>query len=233
MQAKPAFEVQSLVTDAELVKKRRAQIIAAAVDLFAHQGYYKTTIQDVAKKAGVSAGLIYQYVRDKEDVLLLSVLDVLDSYKQEIPAATQGLTDPLERFKAAIYAYCRVVDQRREATVLAYRSTKSLSPERRQLIMASEIETNALIAQCLKDGIKAGLFRDVDPDLATYHFVSLAHSWALKHWRIKQTAGFERYVEEGFDFLVHALLTDKGWQHYKKLQTEKDGKERKKSSKAR
>ncbi|CAA6604504.1 Transcriptional regulator [Rhodospirillaceae bacterium LM-1] len=233
MLAKPAFEVQSLVTDAELVKKRRAQIIAAAVDLFAHQGYYKTTIQDVAKRAGVSAGLIYQYVRDKEDVLLLSVLDVLESYKQEIPAAIAGLTDPLERFRAAIMAYCRVVDQRREATVLAYRSTKSLSSERRQLIMASEIETNALIAKCIQDGIDAGLFRDVDAALATDHFVSLAHSWALKHWRIKPVAGFERYVEEGFDFLVHALLTEKGWKHYRKLQAEKDGKEKKKPSKAR
>jgi AcrR family transcriptional regulator len=233
MQAKPAFEVQSLVTDAELVKKRRAQIIAAAVDLFAHQGYYKTTIQDVAKKAGVSAGLIYQYVRDKEDVLLLSVLDVLDSYKQEIPAAIEGLSDPLERFRAAIYAYCRVVDQRREATVLAYRSTKSLSPERRQLVMASEIETNALIALCLRECTSAGLFRAVDADLVTYHFVSLAHNWALKHWRIKQIAGFDRYVDEGFDFLIHALLTEKGWKHYKKMQTEKGEKDRKKTGKAR
>jgi AcrR family transcriptional regulator len=233
MSAKPAFEVQSLVTDAELVKKRRSQIIAAAVDLFAHQGYYKTTIQDVAKKAGVSAGLIYQYVRDKEDVLLLSVLDVLDSYKQEIPAAIEGLSDPLERFRAAIYAYCRVVDQRREATVLAYRSTKSLNAERRQLVMASEIETNALIALCLRECISAGLFRAIDADLVTYHFVSLAHSWALKHWRIKQIAGFERYVDEGFDFLIHALLTEKGWKHYKKLQAEKGGKEKKKTAKAR
>ncbi|MBF0167760.1 MAG: TetR/AcrR family transcriptional regulator [Alphaproteobacteria bacterium] len=210
MPAKPAFEVQSLVTDAVLVQKRRAQIIAAAVDLFSRQGYYKTTIQDVAKKAGVSAGLIYQYVRDKEDVLLLSVLDVLESYKQEIPTAIQGLTDPLERFQAAIYAYCRVVDQRREATVLAYRSTKSLSHERRQLIMACEIETNALIAQCLRDCIEAGLFRQVDVDLVTYHFVSLAHSWALKYWRLSQITNFERYVREGFDFLVQGLLTDKG-----------------------
>ena len=217
MAAKPAFEVQSLVTDAALVQKRRAQIIAAAVDLFAHRGYFKTTIQDVAKKAGVSAGLIYQYVRDKEDVLLLSVLDVLESYKQEIPAATAGLTDPLERFQAAIHAYCKVVDGQREATVLAYRSTKSLSPERRQLIMASEIETNAMIAQCLKDGIKAGLFRDVDVELVTYHFVALAHNWALKHWRLKQITDFERYVREGFDFLLNGLLTDKGWKHYKKL----------------
>ena len=51
----------------------------------------------MAKKAGVSAGLIYQYVSDKEDVLLLVLLSVLDSYKQEIPAALEGLTDPLER----------------------------------------------------------------------------------------------------------------------------------------
>ena len=73
------IDVKSQVMDEKLVKQRRAQIVAGAVQLFSKQGYYKTTVQDVAKWAGVSPGLIYQYVRDKEDLLLLSILDVLES----------------------------------------------------------------------------------------------------------------------------------------------------------
>jgi AcrR family transcriptional regulator len=210
-------DVKSQVSDEALVAKRRGQIIAAAVELFSHQGFYRTTIQDVAKKAGVSAGLIYQYVSDKEDVLLLALLSVLESYKQEIPAALAGLSDPLERFVAAIRAYCRVVDQRREATVLAYRSTKSLPDERRQLIKDCEIETNGMIAACLADCIKAGLMRDVNVELVTYQLVTFAHSWALKHWRLKDLCDLEQYVAEGLDFFAQALLTPKGRRHWEKL----------------
>ncbi|MDO8605213.1 MAG: TetR/AcrR family transcriptional regulator [Phaeospirillum sp.] len=214
-----AHDVKSQVADEALVHRRRAQIIAAAVELFAHQGFYRTTIQDVAKKAGVSAGLIYQYVTDKEDVLLLVLLSVLDSYKQEIPAALAGLTDPLERFWAAVGAYCRVVDQRREATVLAYRSTKSLPDDRRELIKASEIETNGMIAACLRDCIKAGLMREVNAELVAYQLVTFAHSWALKHWRLKELCTLEEYIAQGFDFFAQALLTPKGRRHQQKIQT--------------
>ncbi len=212
-----APEVTSQVTDEALVQRRRAQFVAAAVELFSSQGYYRTTIQDIARKAGVSSGLIYQYVRDKEDVLLLSLLSVLDSYKQEIPQALAGLTDPLERCCVAIDAYCRVVDQRREATVLAYRSTKSLSADRRALIKVSELESNDLIAACLRDCIAKGVFREVNVELVTYQLVTFAHTWALKHWRLKELSTLDGYIEQGIDFFTQALLTPKGWRQYRKL----------------
>ena len=210
-------DIKSRVTDEALVQKRRSQIIAAAVELFAHRGYYRTTILDVARKAGVSSGLIYQYVSDKDDVLLLALLTVLERYRLEIPAALEGLTDPLARWRAAIHAYCRVVDQHREATVLAYRSTKTLPPDRRHVIKQSEIETNALIADCLRECVAEGLFRPIQVDLVTYQLVTFAHTWALKNWRLRKICTLDEYVEQGFDFFAHALLTAKGWRQYRKL----------------
>lgn len=212
-------EVISRVADEALVQRRRDQIVAAAVELFSTQGYYRTTIQDVARKAGVSSGLIYQYVRDKEDVLLLSLLSVLDSYKREIPAALAGLTDPLERCRAAIGAYCRVIDQRRDAAVLAYRSSKSLPEKRRALIKSSELETNELIAACLRECIAGGLFRPINVDLVAYQLVMFAHTWALKHWRLRELCSLDEYIKEGFEFFAQALLTPKGWRHYRKFRT--------------
>jgi len=38
------------------------------VELYGKQGYHVTTIKEVAQRAKVSVGLIYQYVQDKEDV---------------------------------------------------------------------------------------------------------------------------------------------------------------------
>ena len=215
--------VKSRVTDEVLVHRRRSQIIAAAVELFSRKGYYRTTILDVARKAGVSSGLIYQYVSDKDDVLLLALLSVLDLYRQEIPVALQGLADPLERWRAAIDTYCRVVDRHREGTVLAYRSTKSLPEHRRQVIKDSEIETNALVAGCLRDCIDKGLFRPVNVDVVTYQLVTFAHAWALKHWRLKELCTLDEYVSQGLDLFAHALLTPKGWRHHRKLLAAQQG----------
>ena len=210
-------QVQSQALDPELVKLRRMQIVEAAIKLFADQGYYKTTVQDVARKAKISTGLIYHYARTKEDILLLSLLSVLESYKQELPPAIAQSKHPLERLFNGLAAYCRVIDASKQATVLAYRSTKSLPKHQRELVMQSEIETNAMIEACLSDCVKAGLFREVDLGLTAYHFVNYAHAWALKYWRLRNLTTHEAYIREGFEFFVHALATPKGWRMYQRM----------------
>lgn len=209
--------VLSHALDPELVKLRRKQIVEAAIKLFADQGYYKTTVQDIARKAKISTGLIYHYASTKEDILLLSLLSVLESYKRELPPAIERSKHPLERLFNGLAAYCRVVDASKQATVLAYRSTKSLPKHQRKLVMQSEIETNALIEACLSECVKEGLFRDVALSLTTYHFVNYAHAWALKYWRLRALTTHEAYIRHGFDFFAHALTTPKGWRQYQRL----------------
>jgi AcrR family transcriptional regulator len=206
--------VKSQVTDEKLVLRRREQIVAAAIDLFSRRGYYRTSIQDVARKAGVSIGLIYQYAQTKEDVLLLSLMSVLESYKQEIPLAVEATAGPLEALWSTLATYCRIIDRRRSAAVLTYRSTKSLRPEQQQFIKQLEIETNELVAKRLRDCVAAGFFREIDVDLVTYQLVLYAHAWALKHWRLSQLATIESYIEKGFDFFVRAMATPEGLAQY-------------------
>ena len=45
-----AADVQALVTDPKLVEERRGQIVRAAVKLFSDEGYYTTTIQQIARE---------------------------------------------------------------------------------------------------------------------------------------------------------------------------------------
>jgi len=199
--------------DPDWVKQRREQIIAAAVQLFSEKGYYRATVQEIAKRAGISAGLIYQYVRDKEALLLLSILDVLDSYATELPLAVRGIEDPLERCCAAFRAYCEVVDDRRDATVLAYRSTKSLPPAQRQFVKDAENDTNQMIIGYVQACIDKELFRPVDCELATYQLVMYAHAWALKYWNLAKRFDLDQYITQGLDLFLHAMLTEQGRAH--------------------
>lgn len=205
-----AADVQALVTDPQLVEERRGQIVRAAVKLFSEEGYYTTTIQQIAKQAGVSTGLIYQYFRDKDDILYLSLKLVLDTYEHEIPPQLEGVEHPVERLCVAAWAYCHIVDRLREATVLAYRSTKSLRSDRRVLIKDAETRTNRLIEKCLHACVEGGYLREVNEHLLSYQLVMFAHSWALKHWVLSERYSLEHYVAEGIKLLVEPFLTAKG-----------------------
>jgi len=214
--------IESMIDDPVLVEKRRAQIVAAATTLFASQGFYRTTIKEIAKKAGVSAGLVYQYVREKEDVLLLVLLGVVDAYAREIPLAIAGIDDPLERLSATISAYCRVIERHRAATILAYRSTKSLAPEKRAMIQRRERETNQLITSAISACIKAGYVREIDLEVATYQIVMAAHAWALKSWHFKTSMSVDDYIDATIDLIFFGLLTTSGEVRYRKARSGRD-----------
>lgn len=205
-----AADVQALVTDPKLVEERRAQIVRAAVKLFSEDGYYTTTIQQIAKQAEISTGLIYQYFRDKDDILFLSLKMVLDTYEREIPLQLIGISHPVERLCVSMWAYCNIVERLREATVLAYRSTKSLRSDRRVLIKDAETRTNLLIEKCLNECVSAGYMRELNEHLLSYQLVMYAHSWALKHWIMREHYTLENYISEGIKLLIEPFLTAKG-----------------------
>ena len=50
---------------------RRKTILRAAVEVFARKGYHGCRIADVAREAGVAYGLVYHYIKNKEELLQL------------------------------------------------------------------------------------------------------------------------------------------------------------------
>jgi len=62
----------------EIREKSRDNILAAALELFAIHGYHHTSISAVAKKAGISKGLIYNYFSSKEELLDIIVSEGLN-----------------------------------------------------------------------------------------------------------------------------------------------------------
>ena len=50
--------------------EKRKKIIEAGFDLICKKGYYNTNTAEIAKYAGVSTGIVYQYFKDKHDILI-------------------------------------------------------------------------------------------------------------------------------------------------------------------
>ncbi len=70
-------EVREPKQERSIEKKNR--IVQAGFELFSQVGYYNTNTAEIAKRAGVSTGIVYGYFKDKRDILL----DVLEIYVKE------------------------------------------------------------------------------------------------------------------------------------------------------
>ena len=55
--------------------EKKNKIIEASYQLFSEVGYYGTNTAEIAKKAGVSTGIVYGYFQDKRDILI-SVMEI-------------------------------------------------------------------------------------------------------------------------------------------------------------
>lgn len=60
----------------ELIRQEKRQLILnTALELFARHGYHSTSISEIAKHAGISKGLMYNYFESKESLLKEIILD--------------------------------------------------------------------------------------------------------------------------------------------------------------
>lgn len=56
------------VSEAHL-EARRGQILAAAAECFAREGFHRTTMQHIVRQAGLSPGAIYRYFASKDEII--------------------------------------------------------------------------------------------------------------------------------------------------------------------
>ncbi len=69
----------------------RRTIEEAAGELFLERGYAETSIEDIARRAGVSRASFFNYFAAKSDVLWVDVDELLDALEAELASAPRGL----------------------------------------------------------------------------------------------------------------------------------------------
>jgi len=73
---------------------RQKQIIDAAMSLALESGAPSVTVAAVAKRAGISRSLVYEYFSSSADLIADLVLEELHYYKERLTTAVYGVEDP-------------------------------------------------------------------------------------------------------------------------------------------
>ena len=77
-------------------KDKKKKIIEAAYDIFSEVGFYNTNTTDIAKKAGVSTGIVYGYFSDKRDILLYVIDIYIEKVSEPFKNYVSKITAPLD-----------------------------------------------------------------------------------------------------------------------------------------
>jgi AcrR family transcriptional regulator len=89
--------------------RRRRQLLAVALQVFAERGYHPTSMNDLADAAGVTKPVLYQHFRSKRALYLELLEDVGSQLRDAITKATTEATTPREQVHAGFRAYFEFV----------------------------------------------------------------------------------------------------------------------------
>ena len=72
---------------------KRRQILDAAIECFATKGYHAVSITELAKHAGISKGLMYNYFKSKDELLKIIFKEIMHEMMQLIDPDQSGKID--------------------------------------------------------------------------------------------------------------------------------------------
>ncbi len=162
--------------------ERRRQLLDAAAEVFAAQGYDATTVRRIADSVGLLAGSLYHHFDSKEsmlDEILSGFLDELWTRYDAVLAARLG---PRETLEALVTASFRQIDRHRAAVAIYQKEARHLADQPRFGYLAdAQRRFERAWLRTLEAGVASGALRtDLDVRL-TYRFVRdtvwVAASW--------------------------------------------------------
>jgi AcrR family transcriptional regulator len=109
------------------VDERRAQLVTLGIDLFAAHAYDEVSIDELARAAGISKGLLYHYFPTKRDFYIATVQEAARQLL-ELTATSEELP-PLDRLRGGLDAYLDYVDAHAPAYSALMRGGVGSDPE--------------------------------------------------------------------------------------------------------
>ena len=86
-------------------KTKRKSIIDAAIEVFSRNGFQNSTISEIAQKANVAEGTIYQYFRNKEDLFFSIPIDKTKEFCGELELHLQGIKGSINKVRKFVWYY--------------------------------------------------------------------------------------------------------------------------------
>jgi AcrR family transcriptional regulator len=184
----------------------RNNILDAADRLMANHGFRKTTMEDIAREAGVGRRTIYLHFKNKEDVGLSSIGRVVDQVHEELEAIVASREPVAERVRKLlmrrvlgrverIQGYYHSLDELFEVVRPAYLA-------RRQAYFELEVE---MLARLLQEGARTGEIQCPEPQTVARSMLLATNAFLPYSLSVRELGEIDAIEREARDMITLLL----------------------------
>lgn len=164
-------------TIAEHRSQTRSQILQAAQVLFARWGYERVSFAEVAEECELGRTTLYDYFKDKHDLLACLVEETLPLAIREITASAPA-RPPAARLRSLVESMVKFVVVEPTLGLLLHREVPKLPSSAAERVAAVHRELSAELMESYRSGTEEGAFKPLPPRLVQGFLYNLIMSAA-------------------------------------------------------
>lgn len=187
-------------------RSREEYIIKVAQKLFARFGFFKATVNEIAKAAHMGKSSLYHYFRSKEDIFKKVIERENTILNRKIEEALEKARTPQEKLKAFVVTRMKYLNELANiysALQDDYLEHYSFIEKTRRKNLQEEVDT---VEAILREGVRKGVFFIKDLKFTSFAIVSalkgLEYPWFTKMEGYKLERNLDKLIEVLFNGIV-------------------------------
>ena len=159
----PRIRAENIEAHKELT---RSDILVATYDLLEEMGSADISLAEVAHQVGIGRTTLYEYFRDRDDLIASLVEERLPEIEEEIIGSMPADLSPDGRVARLAKATVHFVVEDRVLGLILHRELPRLSGDAQLRVRTSHDSLAAEMVVAFRDGVAAGIFKPMAPDIA-------------------------------------------------------------------
>jgi len=196
---------------AEKAEPSRKQLMAAAIDCFARLGYQGTTIDRIARAAGVTKGAVYYHFRDKEELLFEAVKERVGEFERHVLKDIVPGHDALANLRQVVDAcfFHATVSNHRRFIITLMVEALDTNPRLSSAFRSILRRMRAFLASVVREGQENGSLRPgVAPEAAAAVIAAGIMGAEIQHYQDPDEIDLRRVLDAFIEQLAVWLAPD-------------------------
>jgi len=160
---------------------KRKAIIRAAAQAFSRQGSHSVTLDDVAKRLGVSKAALYRYIPNKHSLILACQDEALDIAGQALARAISEQGTGLAKIRQSLRLYLLDTIEQLGVPALILEDN-ALRGDDAARILQKRDSYESRMRELVSEGCADGSILPVEPKMAVFMLLGAVH-WVAKWYR--------------------------------------------------
>ncbi len=193
-------------------ESKRREILQVAMRVFARSGVANTKMTDIARKAGIGKGTIYEYFESKEDLFLSTFTLFMLQFDQRIKKVLDQESDPVKQLRG-VFEICYdifALEAEEYGMIMMDYWAEGVRRQDEEVLGVLDLRViygkyRLFFIDIIRQGIEKGVFKPVDPDLLASSLIALMDGLFLQFILERSAFPLKPAYDAALDAILHGI----------------------------